>query len=257
MLLRCACLVGLCWGLLGSLDCMCCWRHRKPPARQRLKARACCCGCSFSAAGRVPWFRAAKPPAGQQDGLHRWPRQPMRSSPYLSYWVPLPLCPEDEGISDAITDRWLRLFLGHALLCWPSFHTAFPCKPPLCPQEEGFSDAIIDRFFRPFLGGIFFDRQLGTTSRLFAFVMRMLATGGWGVENKRELLGWTWVAINIAADLACSLTLPGSTPLSHVLILSPSAGRCGTLTPHPPPAYPCNPHCRPELPAGGRHRCCV
>ncbi len=45
-------------------------------------------------------------------------------------------------------------------------------------QEEGFTDAIIDRFFRPFLGGIFFDRQLGTTSRLFAFVMRMLATGG-------------------------------------------------------------------------------
>lgn len=44
-------------------------------------------------------------------------------------------------------------------------------------QDEGFSDAIIDRFFRPFLGGIFFDRQLGTTSRLFSFVMRMLATG--------------------------------------------------------------------------------
>jgi hypothetical protein len=44
-------------------------------------------------------------------------------------------------------------------------------------QEEGFSPAIVDRFFRPFLGGIFFDRSLGTTSRLFAFVMRMLATG--------------------------------------------------------------------------------
>lgn len=44
-------------------------------------------------------------------------------------------------------------------------------------RQEGFSEAIIDRFFRPFLGGIFFDRSLGTTSRLFAFVMRMLATG--------------------------------------------------------------------------------
>lgn len=44
-------------------------------------------------------------------------------------------------------------------------------------RGEGFSEAIIDRFFRPFLGGIFFDRQLGTTSRLFSFVMRMLATG--------------------------------------------------------------------------------
>lgn len=44
-------------------------------------------------------------------------------------------------------------------------------------QAEGFSDAIIDRFFRPFLGGIFFDRDLNVTSRLFEFVMRCLATG--------------------------------------------------------------------------------
>jgi phytoene dehydrogenase-like protein len=46
-----------------------------------------------------------------------------------------------------------------------------------CLEQEGFSPAIIDRFFRPFLGGIFFDRSLGTTSKLFNFVMRMLATG--------------------------------------------------------------------------------
>jgi hypothetical protein len=45
-------------------------------------------------------------------------------------------------------------------------------------QAEGFSQAIIDRFFRPFFGGIFFDTNLGTSSRLFSFVMRMLATGG-------------------------------------------------------------------------------
>ncbi|KAF5837987.1 hypothetical protein DUNSADRAFT_3580, partial [Dunaliella salina] len=44
-------------------------------------------------------------------------------------------------------------------------------------KAEGFSPAIIDTFFRPFLGGIFFDNSLGTTSRLFQFVMRMLATG--------------------------------------------------------------------------------
>lgn len=44
-------------------------------------------------------------------------------------------------------------------------------------SREGFSAAIVDRFFRPFLGGIFFDRSLGVSDRLFAFVMRMLATG--------------------------------------------------------------------------------
>jgi phytoene dehydrogenase-like protein len=44
-------------------------------------------------------------------------------------------------------------------------------------MQEGFSAAMIDRFFRPFLGGIFFNRELSVTSRLFTFVMRMLATG--------------------------------------------------------------------------------
>ena len=40
-------------------------------------------------------------------------------------------------------------------------------------REIGFSDAMVDRFFRPFLGGIFFNRRLTTTSRLFDFVMKM------------------------------------------------------------------------------------
>ncbi|KAK9807377.1 hypothetical protein WJX73_009272 [Symbiochloris irregularis] len=44
-------------------------------------------------------------------------------------------------------------------------------------QAEGFSPAIIQRFFQPFLGGIFFDADLNVTSRLFAYVMRCLATG--------------------------------------------------------------------------------
>lgn len=44
-------------------------------------------------------------------------------------------------------------------------------------KAEGFSDSIIRQFFRPFLGGIFFDRSLSTSSRLFEFVMRTLASG--------------------------------------------------------------------------------
>lgn len=41
----------------------------------------------------------------------------------------------------------------------------------------GFSDSMVDRFFRPFFGGIFFDRELGTTSRLFNFIFKCLALG--------------------------------------------------------------------------------
>jgi phytoene dehydrogenase-like protein len=44
-------------------------------------------------------------------------------------------------------------------------------------RQEGFSSRIIERFFRPFLGGVFLDRDLETSSRLFTFVFRMFADG--------------------------------------------------------------------------------
>lgn len=42
---------------------------------------------------------------------------------------------------------------------------------------HGFSDAMIDRFFRPFFGGVFLERDLVTSSRMFRFVYRMFADG--------------------------------------------------------------------------------
>ncbi|XP_007043031.2 PREDICTED: phytoene dehydrogenase, chloroplastic/chromoplastic [Theobroma cacao] len=44
-------------------------------------------------------------------------------------------------------------------------------------KNIGFSDSMTERFFRPFFGGIFFDRELETTSRLFDFVFKCLALG--------------------------------------------------------------------------------
>ncbi|MDP8939779.1 MAG: FAD-dependent oxidoreductase [Actinomycetota bacterium] len=60
-------------------------------------------------------------------------------------------------------------------------------------REQGFSERFIDDFFRPFYGGIFLDRTLGTSSRVFRFTFRMLATGetavpAWGMgEIPRQL----------------------------------------------------------------------
>jgi phytoene dehydrogenase-like protein len=42
---------------------------------------------------------------------------------------------------------------------------------------EGFSPGIVDGFFRPFLGGIFLDPDLDTSSRMFAFVLKLFAQG--------------------------------------------------------------------------------
>ncbi|XWS39691.1 hypothetical protein CRYUN_Cryun18bG0076600 [Craigia yunnanensis] len=44
-------------------------------------------------------------------------------------------------------------------------------------KNIGFSDSVIGRFFRPFFGGIFCDRELETTSKLFDFVFKCLALG--------------------------------------------------------------------------------
>ena len=45
-------------------------------------------------------------------------------------------------------------------------------------RTAGFSDVIVERFFRPFLSGIFLERDLQTSSRMFAFVFQMFALGG-------------------------------------------------------------------------------
>lgn len=44
-------------------------------------------------------------------------------------------------------------------------------------RREGFSEKVLEHFFRPFLGGIFLDRSLQTSSRMFEFVFRMFAQG--------------------------------------------------------------------------------
>lgn len=44
-------------------------------------------------------------------------------------------------------------------------------------RAHGFSERMIERFLRPWFGGIFLDRELETSSRMLAFVFRMLAEG--------------------------------------------------------------------------------
>lgn len=43
--------------------------------------------------------------------------------------------------------------------------------------EHGFSERVIEKFFRPFFGGVFHDRELRKSSRMFRFVLRMFAEG--------------------------------------------------------------------------------
>ncbi len=44
-------------------------------------------------------------------------------------------------------------------------------------RRKGFSDKFLDNFIRPFYGGIFLDRSLQTSARMFQFTFKMLASG--------------------------------------------------------------------------------
>ena len=44
-------------------------------------------------------------------------------------------------------------------------------------RRYGFSDCIIERFFRPFYGGVYLERELATSSRMFLFTFKMFAEG--------------------------------------------------------------------------------
>jgi phytoene dehydrogenase-like protein len=50
--------------------------------------------------------------------------------------------------------------------------------------SAGFSDEFIHRFFRPFFGGIFLDRELKSSSRMFEFIFKMLAEGDIAVPSR-------------------------------------------------------------------------
>ncbi|MCS7033011.1 MAG: FAD-dependent oxidoreductase [Phycisphaerae bacterium] len=50
-------------------------------------------------------------------------------------------------------------------------------------HAKGFSDRIIDRFFRSFFGGVFLDRSLATSSRMFEFTFKMFAEGDAAVPD--------------------------------------------------------------------------
>lgn len=63
--------------------------------------------------------------------------------------------------------------------------------------RTGFSDSVVDRFFRPFFGGIFFDKELETTSRLFNFVLKCLAVG----ENTLPAKGISAIPEQLAGKL--------------------------------------------------------
>jgi len=64
-------------------------------------------------------------------------------------------------------------------------------------KEYGFSDGMIRDFFAPFFAGIFLEKELTTSRRMFDFVFKMFGEGDTAVPN----LGMGELAANLAAPL--------------------------------------------------------
>jgi phytoene dehydrogenase-like protein len=76
-----------------------------------------------------------------------------------------------------------------------AYLTAFP-----------FSPAIIERFFEPFFGGVFLERELVTSSRLFEFLFRMFSDGDTAVPAQ----GMQQIPLQLAAKLRGGTLIAGA-----------------------------------------------
>jgi phytoene dehydrogenase-like protein len=72
-------------------------------------------------------------------------------------------------------------------------------------REFGFSGDFLDNFIRPFYGGIFLERELSTSARMFAFVFKMLSEGDTALPER----GMGALGTQLASDL-----LPGTLHLN-------------------------------------------
>jgi len=76
-------------------------------------------------------------------------------------------------------DKWLSLVLRKEVFCTRQVERRLPEMQTLkYLRDFGFSDDFIDRFFRPFFGGVFLERDLRTSARMFLFLYSMFGQGG-------------------------------------------------------------------------------
>ena len=105
-----------------------------------------------------------------RDGFHRF-TDPWRSPRHLFATASSPI--------GSLADK-LRVARLRSRVCRSSLDKLFERAETTtinALRQEGFSQRFIESFFQPFLGGVFLERDLDTSSRMFDFVFRMFATG--------------------------------------------------------------------------------
>ena len=97
-------------------------------------------------------------------------------------------------------------------------------------DARGFSSSMIERFFRPFFGGVFLERDLATSSRLFEYTFRMFSEGDAAVpalgmgEMARQLAsrlpaGSVRLGAHVAAVSEGRVTLSNGEPVAAASVV--------------------------------------
>jgi phytoene dehydrogenase-like protein len=79
------------------------------------------------------------------------------------------------SFSDKLRVAWLRRKLLNS--SFAAIAAREECSTESYLRNCGFSETIIDRFFRAFYGGIFLERELRTSSRMFEFTFKLFGHG--------------------------------------------------------------------------------
>lgn len=87
------------------------------------------------------------------------------------------------GLGDRFKLAKLRNHVTHASLT-ALWNEADSTTHEYLRESVGLSDDMIERFFRPWFSGVFFEKDLATSSRFFRFVFRMFATGDAALPEK-------------------------------------------------------------------------
>ncbi|MBB5039978.1 NAD(P)/FAD-dependent oxidoreductase [Prosthecobacter dejongeii] len=76
-------------------------------------------------------------------------------------------------------DKWYTLVLRKEVLTTRKIERRIPeIETEDYLRDFGFSEEFIDRFFRAFFGGVFLEKDLRTSARMFLFLYSMFSTGG-------------------------------------------------------------------------------
>lgn len=76
-------------------------------------------------------------------------------------------------------DKWYTIVLRKEVLTTRKIERRIPeIETEDYLRDFGFSEEFIDRFFRTFFGGVFLEKDLRTSARMFLFLYSMFSTGG-------------------------------------------------------------------------------